>query len=138
MNVEKRGDSGVVMELVFITTTGTYKIINQYNIRFTVRPRTAGATMYYARSTDSGFNNRLGNDTTLPSGFFAIEKINNEFVVYGGGYGHGVGMSQNGANFLGKNGKNFQEILETYYSNVTIVDKSYNYEPIDNFQDYLN
>lgn len=138
MNVEKRGESGVVMELVFKTTTGTYKIINQYNIRFTVRPRTAGATMYYARSTDSGFNNKLNNDTTLPSGFFAIEKINNEFVVYGGGYGHGVGMSQNGANYLGKNGNSFQEILETYYSNVTIVDKSYNYEPIDNFQDYLN
>lgn len=93
--------------------------------------------MYYARSSDSGFTNRLNNDTTLPSGFFAIEKINDEFVVYGGGYGHGVGMSQNGANYLGKNGKNFQEILITYYSNVSIIDKSYNYIPIVDYKDYL-
>jgi len=137
MYVEKRGTSGVVMELVIETTTGIYKIINQYNIRFTIRPRTAGSTMYYARSSDSGFTNRLNNDTTLPSGFFAIEKINDEFVVYGGGYGHGVGMSQNGANYLGKNGKNFQEILITYYSNVSIIDKSYNYIPIVDYKDYL-
>ncbi len=37
------------------------------------------------------------------------------------GYGHGVGMSQYGANYLAANGKNYREILKTYYTGVEIV-----------------
>ena len=36
------------------------------------------------------------------------------------GFGHGVGMSQWGANGMGKNGKNFEEILKHYYTGVEI------------------
>ena len=36
------------------------------------------------------------------------------------GKGHGVGMSQYGANEMAKSGKNYTEILMHYYSNVTI------------------
>lgn len=36
------------------------------------------------------------------------------------GYGHGVGMSQYGANALAKEGKSWQEILQWYYTGVTI------------------
>ena len=37
------------------------------------------------------------------------------------GYGHGVGMSQFGANCMAKNGKNYTEILSHYYTNIQIV-----------------
>ena len=37
------------------------------------------------------------------------------------GFGHGVGMSQWGANGMGKNGKNFEEILKHYYTGVEIL-----------------
>lgn len=37
------------------------------------------------------------------------------------GYGHGVGMSQYGANYLAGEGKNYQEILKTYYTGIEIV-----------------
>lgn len=37
------------------------------------------------------------------------------------GYGHGVGMSQYGANYLASCGKNYMEILKTYYTGVEIV-----------------
>lgn len=40
------------------------------------------------------------------------------FTVYG--YGHGVGMSQNGANYLAKQGYDYKEILKHYYKGVTI------------------
>lgn len=40
------------------------------------------------------------------------------FDVYG--YGHGVGMSQFGANSLAKEGKNFEEILKYYYNGCKI------------------
>ena len=36
------------------------------------------------------------------------------------GYGHGVGMSQSGANELAKSGYNFEAILKHYYQNITI------------------
>ena len=37
------------------------------------------------------------------------------------GNGHGVGMSQKGANTMAKNGKNYTEILLHYYTNIQIV-----------------
>ncbi len=37
------------------------------------------------------------------------------------GYGHGVGMSQYGANFLAQEGKNYQEILNAYYTGIELV-----------------
>lgn len=37
------------------------------------------------------------------------------------GYGHGVGMSQYGANYLAGEGKGYKEILKTYYTGVEIV-----------------
>lgn len=36
------------------------------------------------------------------------------------GYGHGVGMSQYGANSMAKLGKNYEEILKYYYKDITI------------------
>ena len=51
---------------------------------------------------------------------FSIEKDNIKFEVLG--YGHGVGMSQTGADSLAKQGKNYEEIIKHYYTGVEIVD----------------
>ena len=50
----------------------------------------------------------------------AVEvEISDENVVFTTrGYGHGVGMSQYGANALAKAGKNWREILNTYYTGI--------------------
>ena len=37
------------------------------------------------------------------------------------GYGHGVGMSQTGADSMAKNGANYEEIIKHFYTNVEIV-----------------
>ena len=37
------------------------------------------------------------------------------------GYGHGVGMSQFGANYMAKNGEKYTEILSHYYTNIQII-----------------
>lgn len=47
-----------------------------------------------------------------------IEKDDIKFEVLG--YGHGVGMSQTGADSLAKTGKNYEEIIKHYYSNIKI------------------
>ncbi len=43
---------------------------------------------------------------------------NFNFTVYG--YGHAVGLSQNGADYMAKQGSNFKEILNHYYPNCKI------------------
>ena len=47
------------------------------------------------------------------------DKINFKVI----GYGHGVGMSQTGADALAKQGKNCEEIIKHFYSGVEIKDK---------------
>ncbi|MDY0063800.1 MAG: SpoIID/LytB domain-containing protein [Bacilli bacterium] len=127
--VNLRGTSGVVIELVITTSSGTYKIINQYNIRFTIRPRDAGSTVtkYTARNSSTDYTGSSTNDSVLNSGFFAIEKEGDNYTFYGGGNGHGVGMSQYGANGLGNAGKTYQEILTTYYSDIDLTDITFHY-----------
>ena len=42
-------------------------------------------------------------------------------VLTGGGFGHGIGMSQYGADAMGKEGKKWQEILGFYFKDVTFT-----------------
>ena len=55
----------------------------------------------------------------LPSAFIAIDPVTEDgedaFLITGGGYGHGLGMSQNGANTMAKEGKSYEEILKHFY-----------------------
>lgn len=57
-----------------------------------------------------------------------IELTQASVKMYVKGYGHGVGMSQYGANYLAREGKNFEEILKTYYSGVEISEYKSIYE----------
>lgn len=56
----------------------------------------------------------------LRSTNFTLAYGNGTFVFTVKGYGHGVGMSQYGANELAKEGKTWQEILRWYYTGVEI------------------
>ena len=59
---------------------------------------------------------------------YGLRSTNAEIAVEGDkvifhvtGYGHGVGMSQYGANYLAAQGKKYDEILKTYYTGVEVV-----------------
>lgn len=56
----------------------------------------------------------------LKSACFEISMLNDKitFNVYGSG--HGVGMSQHGANLMAKDGKDYKDILAHYYTGVEI------------------
>lgn len=56
----------------------------------------------------------------IKSNYFDISIENNEVLVVTKGFGHGVGMSQYGANGMANNGYNYKEILEHYYQGTTI------------------
>jgi SpoIID/LytB domain protein len=44
------------------------------------------------------------------------------FRFQGGGFGHGAGMSQNGANHMAEEGKNYEEILTFFYEGTALTD----------------
>lgn len=56
----------------------------------------------------------------LRSTDFTFEISNEGITFYTKGYGHGVGLSQFGANELAKEGKTYQEILTHYYTGTSI------------------
>lgn len=56
----------------------------------------------------------------LRSPVFDVTYEDGEFIFTVSGYGHGVGMSQNGANCMAKEGKTAEEIIKHYYKGVTI------------------
>ncbi|MBR1417122.1 MAG: stage II sporulation protein D [Bacilli bacterium] len=57
---------------------------------------------------------------SLRSTDFIIEKKEDEILITTKGYGHGVGMSQYGANYLANQGNTYEEIINYYYKNVSI------------------
>lgn len=56
----------------------------------------------------------------LRSTDFEINILANNIEITTKGYGHGVGMSQYGANTLADEGKTYEEILKHYYQNINI------------------
>lgn len=51
-----------------------------------------------------------------------VQDDGEKFIVNGGGWGHGIGMSQWGAFQMSKEGKSFIDILSFYYPGITIDD----------------
>jgi len=120
LQVMKRGQGGVVMTLRIIAESGIYDVDKEYNIRFVIRPTKAITGMPKDINLERHDGSLVSNYSILPSGYFTfvIEKSEGkikQITFYGGGNGHGVGMSQYGANYLAKNGKNYQEIIRTFY-----------------------
>lgn len=56
----------------------------------------------------------------LNSTKFHIEPGNEEIIFWVSGYGHRVGMSQYGANAMAKEGRTYRDILDHYYTGVSI------------------
>ncbi len=56
----------------------------------------------------------------LRSAHFTAGATEEEVTFQVTGYGHGVGMSQYGANAMAREGKSFQEILEWYYTGAKV------------------
>lgn len=57
----------------------------------------------------------------LKSTYFSIEANADKLIVKGRGYGHGVGLSQEGAMKMAKLGKTYEEIINFYYSNISLM-----------------
>lgn len=101
----KRGHSGKLISVEIITSNGTYTVQKELIIRRIFQK----------------------DNISLPSANvvfeFVVDEQENliEINAYGGGFGHGVGMSQYGAGFMAKELKlPYDKILKHYYTDITL------------------
>lgn len=114
IEVEKRSKSGSIIELKVDFEKGYVTVKNEYNIRKVLG--VASKEIIYQNGTKAEWT------SIIPSAFTTVEKQEDgTYLLCGGGYGHGLGMSQNGANGLAKNGYNYEEILHFFYNNIEVV-----------------
>jgi len=63
----------------------------------------------------------LRRDLHLRSTFFSLESKKDSVVFHGRGYGHGVGLCQQGAIHMADLGINYKEIIKFYYTDTRII-----------------
>lgn len=103
VRIKQRGLSGKVMYVEIVTENGCYTFAKELVLRRLFKK----------------------DGKALPSANFVCDSYVDEnglmkIKFTGGGYGHGVGMSQFGAGKMGKKGYKFVDILEHYYSDTTV------------------
>ncbi|NEU30392.1 stage II sporulation protein D [bacterium LRH843] len=87
----------------------------------TISERTDGGRVAKVVINGKEFTGREVRDMLeLDSSDFEWEKKGKEIVIQTRGWGHGVGMSQYGADGMAKEGKNYEEIVHHYYKGVDI------------------
>ncbi|BCJ97923.1 SpoIID/LytB domain-containing protein [Anaerocolumna chitinilytica] len=112
IKVATREKSGVVSKLYLIGSKATISVQNEYNIRSLL----ASGTTKIKR----GDGSTVSSLNLLPSAYICFNKGEKSLTIKGGGYGHGIGMSQNGAKAMADSGKTFDIILKHYYTGVDI------------------
>lgn len=113
ITVEKRNPGGAAMCISISFSEGKVEIEDQLHIR-----QILGDLCGYVILQDQ---ERLDSVSTLPSAAISIEKQGDgKFLVYGGGFGHGVGMSQNAAKALAAAGYAYTDILGYFYQGTAL------------------
>ena len=116
LSIESRTKRGIVKTIKITGSAATVKISNATAIRMILAP------FYDTVIKQNG--SKVSKLSSLPSDFFYVVKNASgssvSYTIYGGGYGHGIGMSQNGANQMAKEGYKYKEILGHYYKNLDV------------------
>ncbi len=108
IKVLRRGDSGKIIEMEIVTRSQTFKVFKELVVRRLM--------------TKDG--------KALPSANVVFENTRDEngnlvlVHAWGGGFGHGVGLSQYGAGFMGSEMHiPYDKILQHYYTGITLSTK---------------
>ena len=106
--VKRRGDSGKIIELEIVTKNGSQTVCKELAIRRLLTKD--GKALPSANVVFENICDDNGNLTSVKA--------------YGGGFGHGVGMSQYGAGFMGSEMKDsYDKILKHYYTGISLGTK---------------
>lgn len=112
LEVVKTGDGGIVLQVRAVGSADIITVETENKIR-----KALGERSFVIVRQDGS---EVSCADLLPSAFFTIQEEGDSYVLNGGGYGHGIGMSQNGANEMAKDGKNYREIIEFFYPGTRI------------------
>lgn len=117
IEIEKRLLGGVADEMVITGSKAVVKVISELNIRYVLAD---GVTKVVRQSGDE-----VNASSSIPSAYMIIdlEKEEDEvtgYTITGGGFGHGVGMSQNGAKNMAQRGMSSEEIIGFFYPGVEL------------------
>ena len=66
---------------------------------------------------------RVRSELGLRSTFFSIEPDSNQLLLFGKGFGHGVGLCQEGGIVMARKEYSYVDILKFYYNSVFIVNQ---------------
>ena len=113
MKIVQRGQGGVACILEVEGSKQTIRVYTEYNIRYLL----GNEKVVFKRKDKK----EVTGLQLLPSGFFLLEKKEDSYSITGGGYGHGVGMSQFGAKTMAEQGKSYQDILTFYFSGTKVL-----------------
>lgn len=115
LKINKRSSSGYILSLTMVFEDGKRTYTRENDIRFAL-----GKYLVDLSLSDGTKKNR---PTSVPSACFEIKsQKHGKIVLQGGGFGHGIGLSQYGANAMGEEGKDWKDILSFYFKNVEFTD----------------
>lgn len=119
MEIIRRAAGGSARTLVISTDQGELQVEGEYEIRYVLNQ--GGEVI---RQDDSAYI----PSTILPSAYFVMnlqkgKKGITGYTLSGGGFGHGVGMSQNAAKAMAQCGRTYEEILAMFYWNCQLAKK---------------
>lgn len=117
IKVMERNDGGVVHKVLVTGEDSELEIVYEHAIRVALNGKGQTISRTYGKDATGG--------NMLPSGFFVIDRVEEDGVLTafrfrGGGFGHGAGMSQNGANHMAEAGKSYEEILDLFYAGTVL------------------
>lgn len=140
ITVDSITDSGRVTKMTFHGTSSTYTtklekcrtILGLYSQKFTVTGDKTSSVKTTAGSSAGPFSALTGSGVKTVSSMRALSgngvlgeiRIDSSgsqsYSINGGGYGHGIGMSQWGARGMAESGFTYDQILNHYFTNITI------------------
>ena len=117
--VTERGTGGIAKKLKIYGSEGEKIVSGESQIRSIL----GDESLVYRKNdgkTQTGWS-------SMPSAYIAIDETARDeesglrtFTVWGGGYGHGVGMSQNGAQQMAREGNDYKDILTFFYEGAEV------------------
>lgn len=111
---EGRNSCGGVKKLIVNFENGRVDILDEYSMRLVLGCAIESVTW------KDGSSDTI---SVLPSSYFAVTASENgKYTLCGGGYGHGIGLSQNGAKGMAEKGFTYEEILGKFYEQIELMD----------------
>lgn len=113
ISVEKTSKEGYVLQLIACFEKEEVTFEKENDIRFFL-----GKYLEEVTLQDGTIRKDL---SAIPSACFSIEGADGtDYILKGGGFGHGIGLSQYGANQMAQKGKQYKDIIKYYYNDVKI------------------